>query len=368
MKLFSQISIVAVLAGAVAGAYVYREQLFLGGGSKKYEVHSSVVSDQVIPVEVTPAVKEAVSTTVEVAGIARAYEAVTVTTSVQGIVTRVAFEEGQWVEHGTILAELYAGSTLAEREEIRAELNISKSLYERAKKLKEKGGIATSRLEELAATVEINQARLEAREIKLAEYFIKAPFSGHLGLRRISVGALIKPGDSITTLDDTTRIKVDFRVPEVSLSAIEVGQSVEVRSVAYPEQAFLGSVETIDSRIDPITGSIEIRTLLSNENGWLKPGMYLTAKLIVSSRVEAILVPEEAIINNTEGQHVFAAIDGIAVLFPVDLGVHVGGRVEITGGIVAGVPVITGGIQKIREGSQVHIISASEDTSKGEGA
>ena len=337
------------------------------GGSEQYEVHSPIVSGQVIPVEVTPTVTESVSTTVAVAGIARAYEALTVTTSVPGILTRVAFEEGQWVERGTILAELYAGSALAEREEIRAELTMSKRLYDRAKSLEEKGGIAASRLEELAATVEINQARLEAREIKLAEYFIKAPFSGRLGLRRISVGALLKPGDSITTLDDTNRIKVDFRVPESALGAIAVGQSVEVRSVAYPESSFLGRVETIDSRIDPITGSIVIRTLLPNEDGWLKPGMYLTATIVVSSRAESILVPEQAIINNSKGQHVFAAIDGIAVLIPVDLGVHVGGRVEITNGMAAGVLVITGGIQKIREGSEVQIISAPQDTSKGEG-
>ena len=177
---------------------------------------------------------------------------------------------------------------------------------------------------------------------------------------------LIQPGDDITTLDDTTRIKVDFRVPETALAALKSGQTVEARSVAFPDRRFEGRVETLDSRVDPATRSIEVRTLLPNEDGFLKPGMFLTATLVVSRRPDAVLIPEEAIISRSDGQHVFAVIEGVAVLTPVTLGVYRGGKVEVVTGLAPGVEVITGGVQKVRDGVSVEVIRLGDG--EGEGA
>ena len=366
MKVIPQIVLVAVLAAGAAAAWQYRDQLSFGEGDGAQAARGSGAAGGAVLVEAAAAETGEVLTTVQAVGTARAYDAVDVTSSVSGVVTRIAFREGEWVEKGAVLVELDAGAMPAELAEMRAELEVARRLHERARKLRDAGSVSVSRLDELEAEVATSTARVRGRELMLADYLIRAPFAGRLGLRRISVGTLIQPGDDITTLDDTTRIKVDFRVPETALAAVKSGQTVEARSVAFPDRRFEGRVETLDSRVDPATRSIEVRTLLPNEDGFLKPGMFLTATLVVSRRPDAVLIPEEAIISRSDGQHVFAVIEGVAVLTPVTLGVYRGGKVEVVTGLAPGVEVITGGVQKVRDGVSVEVIRLGDG--EGEGA
>ena len=358
MRAISQIVVVAVLATGAAGAWHYRDQLFPDGDGAQAARGGG--GDQAVLVEVATAATGEVTTSVEAVGTARAYEAVSLTSSVSGIVTSISFREGQWVEKGIVLVELDAGAMHAELEEMRAELDIARRLHDRARKLRESGNVSASRLDELDAEVQTSEARVRARELMLADYRVDAPFSGRLGLRRISVGTLIRPGDEITTLDDTTRIKVDFRVPETALAAVEVGQTVEARSIAYPDRRFEGRVETIDSRIDTDTRSVQVRTVLPNPDDLLKPGMFLSATLVVSRREDAVLIPEEAIISSGDSQYVFAVIEGMAVRTPVEIGVHRGGKVEVSSGLAPGIDVIIGGVQKVRDGSPIQVVNPAE--------
>jgi len=367
MKVIPQILLVAVLA-AGAAAWHYREQLSFVEGDSVEAARGPGAPSSAVLVEAVAAETGEVSTTVHAVGTARAYDAVNLTASVSGIVTRIAFNEGQWVEKGVVLIELDAGAMPAELAELRAELDVAKRLHERARTLRDTGSVSVSRLDKLAAEVATSTARLRGRELMLADYLIRAPFSGRLGLRRISVGALIQPGDEITTLDNTTRIKVDFRVPETALAALKVGQTVEAHSVAFPDQRFEGRVETLDSRVDPATRSIEVRTLLPNDDGLLRPGMFLTATLVISRRLDAVLIPEEAIISRSDGQHVFAVIDGLAVLTPVILGIYLGGKVEVVSGLAPGIEVIIGGVQKVRDGTSVELIPPEAGNGGGDGA
>ena len=368
MKVIPQILLVGVLAAGAAAAWHYREQLSFVEGDGAEAARGPGAPSSAVLVEAVAAETGEVSTTIKAVGTARAYDAVNLTASVSGIVTRIAFNEGQWVEKGVVLIELDAGAMPAELAELRAELDVAKRLHERARTLRDTGGVSVSRLDELEAEVATSTARVRGRELMLANYLIRAPFSGRLGLRRISVGTLIQPGDEITTLDDTARIKVDFRVPETALAALKTGQTVEARSVAFPDQRFEGRVETLDSRVDPATRSIEVRTLLPNDGGLLRPGMFLTATLVVSRRLDAVLIPEEAIISRSDGQHVFAVIDGLAVLTPVILGIHLGGKVEVVSGLAPGIEVIIGGVQKVRDGTSVEVIPPAAGNGGGDGA
>jgi membrane fusion protein (multidrug efflux system) len=351
MKLLTQIIVVAVLATAGGGAWYYKDQPPPAGGGDSGK--RSREQRPAVLVEVVEARHGDVTVTVEAVGTAQANEAVTITSKVTGIVSKIRFKEGQRVKARAVLVELDARELRAELDEMRAERENAERLHERSRKLLEKRNIARARVDELSAELAAAEARVRADEARLADYVIRAPFAGRLGLRRVSVGALISPGVEITTLDDTSRIKVDFRVPESALAYVAQGQAVAAKSAAYPGRVFEGRVTTVGSRVDPVTRSVEARAEFANENDELRPGMFLTSTLTTETRENAVLIPEEAVLSTAEGHFVFTVVDDKVAKREVVLGEYVSGEVEALSGIEAGTSVVVGGVQKVRHGSRV---------------
>jgi membrane fusion protein, multidrug efflux system len=194
-------------------------------------------------------------------------------------------------------------------------------------------------------------------EAKLKDLQIVAPFDGRVGIRRISPGALVTANaqttSPITTLDDTSIVKLRFNIPETALSALQVGSSVAAQSSAYQGRSFQGRVAVIDTRIDPATRSVEVRADIPNADGLLKPGMFMTVQLVVGRREQALLVPEEALVPEGTRQFVFVVANGRAVKTEVRLGNRIPGEAEVVQGLAPGAVVVTGGVQRIRDGSPV---------------
>jgi membrane fusion protein (multidrug efflux system) len=174
------------------------------------------------------------------------------------------------------------------------------------------------------------------------------------------VGTLISPGSVITTLDDTSVIKLDFSVPENFLAALREGLTVRATAPAFPGRNFTGKVASIDSRVDQATRSVTVRALLANEDGALKPGMFLNVALANDER-EALIIPEEALTPEAERQYVFVVAEGRAERREVRIGGRTPGGVEIVGGLAAGEKVVVEGTQKVRDGSVVRVAEKTSD-------
>jgi membrane fusion protein (multidrug efflux system) len=168
------------------------------------------------------------------------------------------------------------------------------------------------------------------------------------------VGTLISPGDVITTLDDTSVIKLDFSVPENFIASLREGLSVRARAPAYPGRSFAGSVASIDSRVDMNTRAVTVRALLANEDGALKPGMFLNVSLANDER-EALVIPEEALTPEAERQYVFVVANGKAERREVRIGNRRPGSVEVLTGLNPGENVVVEGTQKVRDGVAVQV-------------
>ena len=350
MKVRSQILVVAVLAAGAAAAWYYADQN--AGGTSPADGRG-MKGGRALPVVAVQARTGSVTVTVEAVGTAQANEAVTITPKRTATVKKIAFIEGERVSAGKVLVELDSIEFRANLEEMRAIRDEAKSLYDRSRALYQKRNVSRARVDTLFTALRAAEAKVKADEARLAEFFIRAPFAGRLGLRRVSAGALVTPGTVITTLDDTRRIKVDFRVPETALAHIRPGLPIDAQSASFPGRSFKGRVQTIDSRVDPVTRSIELRASIPNRDELLKPGMFLTARLTLATRDDAILVPEEAIISNGTNQFVFVVAGGKAVKTRVTLGQRGRGEVEITDGLERGAQVIIRGLQKVRSGMSV---------------
>jgi membrane fusion protein (multidrug efflux system) len=292
----------------------------------------------------------------EALGNARANEAVEIRPQVTAAIVEILFEEGQNVEQGAILARLESSEPLANLAAAKAALVDSESQYRRSLELFKTKVVSASQLEQLEAKRDADRAAVNAAEARLDHTVIRAPFKGQLGLRRVSLGSLVTPDTVITTLDDTSSIKLDFDVPEVFMSRLELGLAVSAHSAAWPDVKFIGEVIAIDTRVDPVSRTVTVRALLPNPEARLRPGMFLTVT-VLKEDVEALMIPEQAIVPERSNQYVFVVgADNIVERRLVESGRRRPGEVEILEGLEPGELVITEGTQKVRPGQQVEIL------------
>jgi membrane fusion protein (multidrug efflux system) len=310
-----------------------------------------------VAVVTEPVRSERLSFELEALGTAGANESVNVTAKVANQVTAVRFSEGQQVRRGEVLVELDGAQERADLAVAEAALAESRSQYQRSRELYTTRVLSDQQIEQIEATFKANEARVASARARVGETVIRAPFDGRVGLRRVSLGSLISPGTVITTLDDTSTIKLDFTIPETFLSVVKPGLEIAARSVAYPEASFSGRVSSVDTRIDPATRSVTVRALLPNPEGLLKPGMFLTVRLSRGA-VDALLVPEQALVPEQGDVFVFVVADGVAEKRRVRIGQRRVGDVQIVEGLAEGELVVTEGTQKLRDGAAVRLQGA----------
>jgi membrane fusion protein (multidrug efflux system) len=291
---------------------------------------------------------------IEAIGSARANQAIYIKSAQSDYVTHIYFEDGDLVSKGQRLVQLQNQQEQYAVKELSINLKEEKRQLSRLTELSRTQSTAKSLLEEQLSRVDATQAQLESAKTKLDEMLITAPFSGLLGKREISIGAYVSSDTIITTLDDISIIKVDFKVPEKYLSQLSLGMKVHTQNDAYPGNTFTGKVTHISSRIDSVTRSVEVTASFANKSGLLRPGMLLNTALELSSN-QALMVPEKAVIPLQDKHYVYQVKEGIANKVEVHVAGRNNGWVAIDEGLSDGVQVITEGIIKIRPGSKVSV-------------
>lgn len=294
---------------------------------------------------------------VDALGTLQASENVNLTSSVTERITSINFDDNQRVKQGHVLIEMDVSEEKAELAEESYRLDEALSQVERVRALVQRSSASKSTLDERERELNTAKARLAAIQSRINQKRIVAPFDGVLGIRNISVGALAQPGMLITTIDDDRKMKLDFSVPEVFLSSLNIGLNIEAKASAYPQQVFKGEVTSIDSRIDPITRSVMARAVLNNDKRLLKAGMLMSVRLNKNPR-QTLVVPEESLvtIGNENAVMLIHQAENITVKRQVvELGARRKGTVEILSGLEEGQQVVTHGTLKIRDGSVVSI-------------
>ncbi|BCD96256.1 efflux RND transporter periplasmic adaptor subunit [Marinagarivorans cellulosilyticus] len=286
-------------------------------------------------------------------GTTESLESIDVTSTITERVTALPMQEGQSVTQGTVLVELQKAEEQALLQGAQIELKEQLREYDRIEDLVRKKSIPSSELDSRQSLIDQARARIAEINARLAERQLVAPFDGVLGLRNLSVGALARPGDVITTLDAIDKLHINFDVPEKHLSLMTTGKTLTAHSAAYPKENFTGVIETLDSRVDPVSRSIRVRATLSNEGRKLRPGMLLTLDIINAQR-PALLVPEQAVFMRGD-QHFVYTIDqnNTASETAVKIGERQKGQVEIIDGLKTGQNIVLQGLLKVQPGIKV---------------
>lgn len=312
-----------------------------------------------IPVETVKVGIDAVSDEVTAIGTLRSNESVIIRPEIAGRIAAIHFAEGEPVEQGQTLVSLDDSTHQAELADARATLNLTERTFKRLDELFGKGSTTARERDEALAKLESARAALQLSQARLDKTDVSAPFSGILGLRRVSPGDYVTPGQDLVNLEDIDPLKVDFRIPERYLSSLTDGQEIRVGVDAFPDRAFEGVVYAIDPQIDPAGRSIAIRARIDNPERVLRPGLFARVRLIVAERPHAMVIPEQAIVPRGEERYVFRVVDGKAALTLVQLGQRRAGQVEIVDGLSPDDTVITAGQLKLRDGVPVTVLEES---------
>lgn len=310
-------------------------------------------------VTVQRAKRDRIYDVVEALGTAQANESVTLTAKVTDTVRRVNFEDGDYVEAGTVLIELTNQEEEALLAEARANLDDAQSQLRRLEDMSQRGLAAASDLDVARSRAAAMEARFDSIVARLRDRLIQAPFSGLLGFRQVSPGTLVSPSTPITSIDDISVIKLDFTVPETAIGTMSEGARVVAKSVSFPGRDFEGTVRTVGSRVDPVTRAVTVRAHIVNGDRVLRPGMLLTVEVVTAER-SALVVPEGSVFQIQNRAYVYRVDGDTARQQEIEIGGRRFGIVEVLGGLQEGDPIVVEGIIKLRDGAKLRYEATAE--------
>ncbi|RAK61620.1 efflux transporter periplasmic adaptor subunit [Phenylobacterium hankyongense] len=314
------------------------------------------------PTQVSTATVQARTFTdsIEVLGVAKGRQSVTLTAATTQLVDKVRFTDGQFVPRGAILVELKNTEQDAGLAQAEARLVQAQREYDRWKALGQKGFAAKSAIDQYQSAYLSAQADVAVAKARQADRLIRAPFSGVVGLSDIAPGALVNPGAPIVTLDDVSAMRVDFQVPERYLAQLAPGQPIAAHVDAYPGVTIKGRIAQLDTRVDERTRAITARAEFPNADRRLKPGMMIRVSIARGTR-QGVAAPESGL--QVQGDSAFVYVlrahgkGTTTEQRPVITGLRQDGFVEITEGLRSGEQVVADGLNKIQPGQPVRVAS-----------
>jgi membrane fusion protein (multidrug efflux system) len=297
-------------------------------------------------------------------GTVAAVRGVTVSADLPGIVERIAFESGQAVREGQVLAVLDTRQEQAQLAAAEAQRDLARVNFERMQGLLNERVISQAEFDR--ATAEQRQGDARVGEIRAAidRKTIRAPFSGVLGIRHVNLGQYLSGGDALVTLQSLNPIYVNFGVPQQAVPEMRAGRSVRIKTDDGSTVELTGRVTAIDAVVDETTRNIQVQATLANQDGKLRPGMFVQTEIILGKSGAVVSLPASAISYAPYGDSVFVVADlkgpdgqtyrGVRQQF-VKLGAARGDQIAVTSGVNAGDEVVTSGLFKLRNGAAVTV-------------
>ncbi len=308
-----------------------------------------------LPVEVVVAAPQRLENSISVTGSVLANESVQLSPEMAGKITRITFDEGQFVKKGQPLVYLNDDELQARQER----LDYTRKLFEqseaRQRKLLEREAISQEEYDIALNELNTNLSDIKVVEAQLAKSVIRAPFSGMIGLRQVSEGSYVSPADPIATLVNIDPVKIEFSVPERYSNEVSVGDNVLFARSEGAEKEREAKVYAVEPRINTETRTLTMRALSENDARTLLPGMFVRIKLILHVNEGSIMVPAQSLIPEMEGYKVYVVENGSVVEKRVSTGIRTENQVEVTEGLNMGDSVLTTGILQVKSGTPVRV-------------
>lgn len=287
-------------------------------------------------------------------------EGVTVRAEVPGVVEAIAFAPGRAVEAGAVLVKLESSIERANLEQAYADLDLAERTLKRTQDLFGTRSVPEADLDAARSQLASAKGRVASLEATLAKKTIRAPFAGILGIKQISVGQYLNPGEAVVVLQSMDPVFVEFSMPQRELGKLEEGLAVRAQVDAYPDQVFEGTLTAVNPEVDPLTRNVRLQATFENPGKELRPGLYVDVQVVMPESRTVKMIPSSSIVFAPSGDSVFVVTDnedGQPTVSPsiVRLGQTRGDYIEVIEGLEAGERIVTDGAFKLREGAVIQI-------------
>ncbi|HET6603334.1 MAG TPA: efflux RND transporter periplasmic adaptor subunit [Xanthomonadaceae bacterium] len=363
--------LVALIGAAIAALVLWR---IYGSGQAGGDGNGGSGARQGPPpiaVEAVAIAREPVQRGLSTVGTLRADESVVIRPEIAGRIVGIHFQEGAPVEAGASLFGLDDSILRAELREAQATVERARRTATRAQELVERKLLSRSDYDTARTELGVTQARVDSAHAQLSKTTISAPFSGVMGLREVSVGEVVSPGQALVPLVRLDPIELDFNLPESALGQAVTGAVVEVGVDAFPGESFSGEVVAVDPVIDPNSRSARVRARIANPGNRLRPGLFARVQLAgPAAAADALMVPEQALMQEGDVRYVYTVVADTAHRVEIRTGLREPGKVEVLSGLQSGDVVIIAGQTKpmMREGAPVEIVTPAAATAGPGGA
>lgn len=352
-KIASTILLVVLVAGALAGVKTLQIKQLLASAKSFAQPPESVAA--------TVVREEKWQTTLTAIGSVAAVQGVTLTPELAGTVTEVAFDAGAVVHQGDLLVRLDTSSEEAQLRALEAQVELARVNLERERTLRSQQMISQSELDTAEATLKQNRANADAIKATIEKKTIRAPFAGRLGIRLANLGQYLDAGKPIVSLQSLSPVFADFSLPQQELARLKTGMQVRLRTDAYPDRAFEGTLTTINPDLDATNRSVGLQATLDNPDQSLRPGMFVQVEVLLPEEKNELVIPVTAVLSAPFGDSVYVieskAAGGKETLEVrqrfVRTGRTRGDFITVESGLKPGEHVVTAGLFKLRNGMAV---------------
>jgi len=352
-RLIILLAAVAVLAG---GGYYWKHSRSSPAPGKDGAA-AAKGAGKGVPVKIGTVRTGTISEEASAVGSLLANESVMIRPEREGRIAEIHFTEGQVVRKGERLVSLDTSEIQAQLAAANSELTLNRSRMKRAEELHEKKFISAQALDDAREALNQSAARQSEVRARLEKSAVIAPFEGVAGLRQVSPGAYVKAGQDVARLEGIGTLKLDFRLPEIYLGRIKTKQEVLVRVDAFAGEAFRGEIYAIEPSVDEQTRTVLLRARVPNPGVRLKPGMFARVVLVLETRENALIVPEQALVPQGQDRFVYRLAGGKAALTRIEMGLRRPGEVEVRAGLEAGETIIVDGQLRLRDGAPVTVLA-----------
>jgi membrane fusion protein (multidrug efflux system) len=298
---------------------------------------------------------------IEIPGSLVANETTEIHPEVAGRITGIYFKEGAFVNKGSLLVKLNDADLQAQKRKLEVQLKVAQQNESRSSQLLKIQGISRQDYEAIALQVSNANADLAVVQTQIEKTNIRAPFSGKLGLRMVSLGAYISPTTTLTTISQMNQLKIDFTVPERYIPQVGMGQFVNFR-VDGSDRVYAARVTATDPNIVQNTRTLQVRATVQGNQEGLVPGNFAKVTLDFKPDPNAIVVPSQAIIPQARGKKVYVYDNGTAKFVDVTTGLRDSANVQVTSGLKAGDTILITGLLTLRPNGKVMLGRVVNDT------
>jgi membrane fusion protein, multidrug efflux system len=284
---------------------------------------------------------------ISVSGTIKPYEETELMPDLTGRIVAINFQEGAYVKKGTLLIQLYNDDIKAQLHKLKAQLDIAIATEKRQKELVTLNGISKQEYDQTMLSVEVIKADIDILMAQLRKTEILAPFDGVVGLRNISIGAVVTPTTYLVIIRQVDKLKLEFNVPGKYTNDVREGKKISF-TVQGSEDKFQAEIVATENGLDNYTRNLKIMAVLNSNYKSLVPGMYANVELPLKENKNAILVPTQAIIPQARNKKVIISNKGKALFKIVKTGVRQESLIEVTEGVKPGDTLVTTGILFIR--------------------